>query len=336
MGFGAVLGGIGSALTGRSSASRAARRQQSALEQAQDFIREGTTGARGELEEAFLAQQPFLQDAFSQALATERGGLQDILGTLRGQTGGAQDILRRGQRFGVDELRSALAGAEGRLDPFATGGQQALQQQLALTGASGPAAQQAALDAFAESPGQQLLRESGERSIARQAAATGGLGGGALLADLQEFGNRFQQADLQQRIQNLGGIAGRGQQAASQLAQAGLGTGAALSDLVSGTARLRSGLEAQLGQDLASALRRSTDVTGGLQLGQGQQLAQLRGQLGTNLANLLTGEAANLATLQQGIGQAGAGQALRSGAATSGLFGDLGGLGGFFSAGSFF
>lgn len=305
----------------------ATRRVESNLGRAQDFIREGTTGARGELESGFGGAEEAINNALQQALGTQQTGLQDIIGALTGQTGQAIQTLQGAEGRGIESLLAALSGAESRLNPFAQGGEQAFQQQLAFSGALGPEAQAAAYEGFTASPGQEFLRSQGERSITRNAAATGGLGGGALLADLQEFGTGLAAQDFQNQFNRLGQLAGRGQQAATNLGQFGMNTGQNIANLISGTGQGIAGLQSGLGSELARALGTSTSNISNLFTNQGSQLANLRTGLGTNLANLLTGEASNLANLQAGIGEAQAARSLAGPAATRGTLGDLFGMG---------
>ena len=210
---------------------QAAGEQERGLRTAQDFIRTGTTGARGELETGFGGAEDAIRQAFEQALGIQQSGLEDIRGTLTGQTGRAVDALRGGEATGIDAIRQALSGAEGRLDPFATGGQSAFQTQLAQSGALGPEAQAQAFAQFQAGPEQAFLRESGERSIGRQAAAAGEVGGGAIKADLQQFGTGLAAQDFQNQFNRLGQLAGRGQAASTELGRLGFAGGQSIADI---------------------------------------------------------------------------------------------------------
>ena len=331
MGIGAAIAGVGSIIGGAAqdrASRRAQRAQRRGAERGEGFIRDATIGARGELEEGFgLAEQDLL-NAFSEALGIRGTGLEDELAALTGQTGLAIDALRGGEQRGIESLLSGLTGLETQLNPFAQGGQQALQQELALTGSLGPEAQQAAIDAFVSSPGQEALRQSGERSIARQAAATGGLGGGALLADLQDFGSRFQQQDLQQRLANLSGISGRGQQAASMIGQGSLGTGQSIADLIRATSGAEAGFQGNLGAQLANALRSGTQDLTGLVSNRGAQLGNLRTGLASNLAQLLLGQGTSLANINIGQAANDANQIMNRGNIFANTIGNLAGIGG--------
>lgn len=166
----------------------------------------------------------------------ERLGLLDI-NERRRQFEAQTGELSASRRQREDELNRQL---QSRLDPFSTVGQQAVGEQGALLGLSGPEAQQAALGRFTESPGQQFLRERQERALLRNASAIGGLGGGNIRTALQEQAFGRAQTNLDRQIQQLGGLAGQGLQAAqtgriSTGADVGVRTGpAAAPEQVSG------------------------------------------------------------------------------------------------------
>lgn len=293
----------------------------------QDFIRDATTGARGELEQGFGGAEDSINQFFQQALGVQGSGLQDIIASLTGGTGQAIGTLQGAEGRGIEALLSGLTGAQTQLDPFVQGGGAAFDLQGALSGAQGPEAQARAFEQFKSSPGQDFLRSQGEQSISRNAAVTGGLGGGALKADLQQFGTGLAQQDFQNQFNRLGQLAGRGQAASSQLAQGSLGTGTNIADLIRGTGAGVSGLQSSLGRQLADAFGSSTNNISNLLTGQGQQLAGLSTGLGTNLAQLLLGQGTNLANLEQGIGAAEAGGLLGKIGAQRGSLGDLFSLG---------
>ena len=217
---------------------------------------------------------------------------------LRGAVGGSEQALRGGLETSLQALQEGfgtarrdispflqpeqlqLRGAEGigaaisqGVQPFQPAiqrGQQAGGVQAALTGALGPEAQSQAFQQFTQDPGQQFLREQGEQAILRGASATGGLGGGNVRRSLARFGQGLAQQQLQQRLQNLGDISGRGLTAAGQVA--GL-----------------RGTEAGIRGNLTSALL-GADV-GGRQIGAqaAGQLGDIAGRAGLSAADLLTG-----------------------------------------------
>jgi len=106
-------------------------------------------------------------------------------------------------------------------EPFRQAGLGALEQQQALLGLSGQEAQDLAMQQFQESPGQQFIRQRQERALLRNQAAIGGLGGGNVRTALQQQAAGFAQQDLQNQLSRLGGIAGQGQVATTNIAQLG-------------------------------------------------------------------------------------------------------------------
>lgn len=97
----------------------------------------------------------------------------------------------------------------------------ALEQVSALSGAGGQQAQAAAIGAFQDSPGQQFLRERGERALVRNASAVGGLGGGNVRSALVEQGVGFAQQDFANQFNRLAGLAGVAQTTTSEQGRAG-------------------------------------------------------------------------------------------------------------------
>jgi hypothetical protein len=122
------------------------------------------------------------------------------------------------ERFGL--LREENLAA---LDPFREAGVAATQEQQALLGLGSPEEQQAAMERFTESPGQQFLRERQEKALLRNMGAIGGLGGGNIRTALQEQAFGRAQTDLANRIQQLSQLSGRGVTAAQGGLQAGTG-----------------------------------------------------------------------------------------------------------------
>jgi hypothetical protein len=236
---------------------------------------------------------------FEQAMTA---GLGQATGTLtaaearaRADLTPAMEEVARLYGLNVDDLRSAGQVARGDIErtygqagqlftPYQQAGTTALQQQLALSGASG---QDAFNQAYQESPYINFLREQGERSTLSGAAATGGLGGGRVQQELVRFGQGLAGQGLQQQIQNLSGLSGQGMQAAGAGADIFTGMGTNLANLGTGTA-----------QNIA---------------GQRQGLASERSAYGVNLANLASSTGSNIANLQAQAAQNTANQRARAG-----------------------
>jgi len=256
------------------------------------------------------------EQAIQQGLGSQLGLLAQGIGSAQGEidisTGQARQDIGRG--FGR---------AVGAIDPFIQGGADASQLQAAQSGALGAEAQQQAFQDFQASPGQQFLQQEAERALLRNAGATGGLGGGNVLRELQQQAIGLAQQDFQNQFGRLGQVAGTGQQAAGTqaglLAQRGqaLGNvaqqgGANLSNLalqggvlpaqaVGGAAGQLAQGRFGVGQQLAQAAQGISTGQANLQNQLGGGLANQFGQGSTNLANLTSGTGAQSAQLQQNL-----------------------------------
>jgi len=134
--------------------------------------------------------------------------------------------------------QSAAARAQARemqriLGPFAQAGQAALGDWSTLMGLGDPEEQAAMIAEIAGGPEMQALIEQGENAMLQNAAATGGLRGGNLQGALAKFRPQVLSQLINQRMAQLGGLAGMGQQAATTLGT-GLGSAGAAGALARG------------------------------------------------------------------------------------------------------
>lgn len=113
----------------------------------------------------------------------------------REQVEAAGDAFNNSQRV----LNENLAA----LEPFRATGFDALNEQRALLGFEGEEAGQEAIQRFSESPGQQFLRDRGEKALLRNSAALGGIGGGNVRSALVEQGVGFAQQDFNNQFNRL-------------------------------------------------------------------------------------------------------------------------------------
>ena len=287
-----------------------------------------TAGAAGrELTAGTLGGIGALRGGIGQARQDIMQGTQTGIGALQQALGGARADIESGFAGGRADIQQALAQsrgdiqsgfgrAEAMFDPYAQAGGQALQQQLALSGALGPEAFQ---QAYQESPQMQFLREQGERAALRTAAARGGLGGGRVMQELARYGTGLASQDLQNQIANL-----------QALSAQGLGARGSAANIATGGAQQLSGLAAGAGQNLANISTGQAQQlanlgvlggTSGLQAAtqQGTQLANLAQQLGTTEADLLTGLGAGRSNIALGIGTRAADLAAQTGLNVAGM-----------------
>jgi len=227
------------------------------------------------------------------------------IGALRGGIGQARQDIMQGTQTGIGALQQALGGAradiesgfqraEGMFDPYAQAGGQALQQQLALSGALG---QEAFQQAYQESPQMQFLREQGEQAALRTAAARGGVGGGNVMKELARYGTGLASQDLQNQIGNL-----------QALSAQGLGARGSAANIATGGAQQLANL---------GVLGGTTEMQAATQ--QGTQLANLAQQLGVSEADLRTGLGAGRSNIALGIGTRAADLAAQTGLNVAGM-----------------
>jgi hypothetical protein len=265
-------------------------------------------------------------DTRMRGLEAALGGLQEGLGAARNDLtsytdkglealqaglGGARTDLTGQEKIAQEQLASAFGRAEGMFDPYRQAGTDALTQQAALSGARG---QEAFDQAYTESPYVQFLREQGERGALRNAAATGGLGGGNVLKELSRFNQGLSGQGIQQQIQNLGALSGQGMGAtgaaanlasAGGQAQAGLSSnlGAQLAGLsqLGGTSGL--GAYTNLGANLGNLGTLGGTTAAQMAYGTGQDLGNMQFTAGRDLANNIANSQVQLANLASGQGQ---------------------------------
>jgi|694.fasta_scaffold105586_3 hypothetical protein len=122
----------------------------------------------------------------------------------------------------------------GGLGAFQGAGVDAVAMQRALAGLDGPEAQQQAVAMLEQSPQFAAMLQQGENAILQNASATGGLRGGNTQAALAQFRPALLSSLIEQQYARLGGLAGAGQSAASNLAGIGQST-------MMGTGQLQAG-----------------------------------------------------------------------------------------------
>ena len=148
-------------------------------------------------------------------------------GLLGGKAAGrAADVQAQAAREASAEQRRQFDITQAQMAPWREAGATALGQQQALLGMGTPEEQQAAFAAFADTPGQQFLREQQERSLLRSQSAIGGLGGGRVRTALQQQAFGRAQTDYQNQLSRLAELSGTGRTTAAQIGQFGAQTAA--------------------------------------------------------------------------------------------------------------
>lgn len=214
------------------------------------------------------------------------------------QTGliGAEQAIRGGLSGAMGILQDPKQGVSA-LSAFSAPGRQAAGVQAALSGAMGPQAQQQAFQQFTESPGQAYLRERGEQAVLRNAAATGGLGGGRVLQELQRQGMGMAAQDLDAQFGRLSQVAGQGLQAQGLQAQAAQDA----ARMTYGAGEYLAGGRTRAGEQIAGNIGQTAQGLAALRQQQGAGLADITNQGAGNLAGLLTAYAQAQATGQSDL-----------------------------------
>lgn len=137
----------------------------------------------------------------------------------------------RATERGIAEQRRQFNQTRSDLLPFIQAGQEGLDPLLSLIGVRGPEAEKQALGDFIESPGQAFLRKRGERTLLRNASATGGLDGGNILKALSEFGIGTAAQQLGERKDRLSALTGVGSTVGTNLGGIGSASAANIGNL---------------------------------------------------------------------------------------------------------
>tara|TARA_B100000214_G_scaffold328866_1_gene268280 strand:+ start:24309 stop:26399 length:2091 start_codon:yes stop_codon:yes gene_type:complete len=229
----------------------------------------------------------------------QASGLSNALQATQRGTNVGSNLIGLGATDAASVIGKQYFQNQGMFDPYRVGGESALQKQLALSGALGKEAFDAAYQA---SPQMQFLQDRGERAVARNAAAIGGLGGGNVQRELAKFSQGLASQDLQNQIGNLQALSGTGMDASQQAATLGTRGAESMADIY--------GQRAIRQADLAS---RGADNAANYIFRTGQQMGADRMTTGRDIARTAQDTSAALARLQQ-----------QQGTGISQLYGDIG------------
>ena len=244
---------------------------------------------------------------------------------------GRSDLTSR-YNAGLTAAQEAATTAQGYISPFQEAGTNALQQQLALSGALG---QEAFNTAYQESPQMAFLREQGMRANLAGAGATGGLGGGNVQKELQRFGQGLASQGLQQQIGNLGQIATQGYNAGRDLSNISTGLGGQqlatqqnlgnqLNQLGVNTGMAAASNLSSLGNNLASGRTRAGEQLAGQYGDASRYLADTYSQQGSNIAGLIGSQANNINAQNEAAANNAARNQVGYGSALSGIQSGMG------------
>lgn len=241
-------------------------------------------------------------------------GLEGALRQLAGGNNQALQILAEGGGRAFNTIDNDTGEVIDSLNPYTGAGVSASDMLAALSGASGTAAQAKAFDNFQYSPAAKFMQQEGEKSILRNASATGNLGGGAVNKDFIRFGQGLASQELGNQTQLLNVLAGRGFDATKFGANAKLSGTNMKTGLLDSFARTGAGIRSNQGSqgaDLAFnyGLNKSLGRTrAGERIadkidGTTSALASLQNQGGKDIESIVRDSSGNLAAVFQSLGQ---------------------------------
>ena len=243
---------------------------------------------------AATQQGPQSQAALTQAAGNPTSGQKYGLS-------GAEDALQRGFMGGVAGIEAGMNQAANTLSPYTQGGGKAFDLQSALSGALGSQAQQQAFANYNESPEVAYQRQQGEKAILRNAAATGGLGGGNVQQALQRHAIGLAQQDYGNSFNRLGTLSGMGQNSANLLGGLQANAGSKVADMAYGTGGQQASYRTRAGEQIANNVQNTSGALSGLINQQGQDLSNIIGQSGQQLSQLLASYGITDAQQQQSL-----------------------------------
>jgi len=312
-----LAGGSTSGTTGGAVGGTTAGSPLTGLAGSEQSLNQFLMQALGSLTQANQQSGQQMQQGYNQALMQLQQGQQGSEQVRREQTAAAQQQI-------ANPVTVGTGGAESILNPMINPGNAAQRRQAALSGSLGPEEQQRAMQEFNASPGQSYLREQGERAVLRNASATGNLGSGAVLMELQRQGMGLAQQDFDNSFNRLGSVADRGANAAGLLsgitssaardtaninnnrdmarAELASGLGNALGGERFGAGQLGAEGAFTLGQSLGNNTMRTGQLGADLNFGTGQALSAGRTRAGENIANQFSGVSQQIAQLQNEFG----------------------------------
>ena len=141
----------------------------------------------------------------------------------KGALGSASAAQQAAMQQSLAEQKRQFEISQNNLSPWLQAGGQALKQQKALMGLGGDSTNQ--LSALANSPGYQFRLQQGQQALDSGLAARGGMGSGKSMAAANEYGQNFASNEYQNRLNQLAGLSGTGQNTAQNMGTMGANYG---------------------------------------------------------------------------------------------------------------
>ena len=182
--------------------------------------RRGALRGRGSLSDADIENQILSSTGLTREQLTPQmqSQLTQLMGmTQQGQTKGFGTALKGFQETAPAALAQLQAEQQQQevFSPYQERGDMALNQQEALLGLRGADAMN---QAYQENPAQAFARQQQEQALLRNSAATGGLRGSGVQRELAELTSGLTNQNIYNQVQQLGGMANRGYNAAQNIA----------------------------------------------------------------------------------------------------------------------
>lgn len=319
--------GTGAGLTGAVDAVT------SGAQQGRQDLTAGATGALGSLDTQFGAARndigqgrDFALNQIQQAIQSGQGGIDRGIGAIQQGTQSGVNALNEGMSSGIGSIQrgvdsgvNAIQGGVNRgiglLNPYISAGREAIDPYLSLSGVRG---QDAFNSALTNDPAYNLAIEESERSLARRAAVTGGIGSGNTKGRFIRNAQDQAAANIDRSLARIRPIYDSGQQAASQAGQFATQGGAQQANVYSqgagreadiynqgygqqanlygqggfqqGQAQMRGGeLESGMLSDMGGVGIRSSEQLSSMAQALGMSESQVMQMMGTNLANIDVG-----------------------------------------------
>lgn len=288
------------------AAYAASNKQAQGVSNALEATKQAQDRALPLIEQGYVDSRNAINQGATQAQQNLLSGQADSLKSLNSgyETGRADAIT--GFNNAGNTLDTYYNEATKQYEPMAQQGAGASQMQAALSGALGPEAEAQAIANFTESPGQKYLRDQQEQSILRNESALGGgvSANGRVLTALQEQAMGRASTNLDNRFNQAGVVANRGAAANDSIANLKLGLGASKAGIQQQLAQLLSGMSVNRGTGIAGVQANGATNMANLNTTTAGQLAQsLQGQ-GITQGNVLVNQGTQNAQLQQNLGQA--------------------------------
>lgn len=173
-------------------------------------------------------------------------GLFSFIGGLLGG-GSEKKAIKKATQAQVDAMNRAIAEQTRQFDltradfqPFRDIGYKGLAGLGDLVGTNGDEAQGTAIDALKASPFYQRMFANGEEALLANASATGGIRGGNTQRGLADFGADTLLTAINEKLGQLGGLAGMGMGATESVANFGQNKANAVSALLKGQGDARA------------------------------------------------------------------------------------------------